>query len=223
MVERRIVEHDRVQLVARGERADLAEKFAAAHRRDVKRLIERQRRDVLIAEPPAELRGLNGMCHRAEQVFMAASGNICGKTYVQPVLQIAADGRDAGGEVHVRFRRVRHKDAVLQHPLLLGLAGVDAVRHDTGIAAAEQAKLVIGVAVELALGAKLADPVDLAVVFGQMALHRQIVLFAQARKAEHQIVRAGGDEARREDGLRALEGVFGIENPAFSVAQGMVR
>ena len=118
---------------------------------------------------------------------------------------------------------MRHKDAVLQHPLLLGLAGVDAVRHDTGIAAAEQAKLVIGVAVEFALGAKLANPVDLAVVFGQMALHRQIVLFAQARKAEHQIVRAGGDEARREDGLRALEGVFGIENPAFGVAQGMVR
>ena len=91
--------------------------------------------------------------------------------------------------------------AVPEHPLLLGLAGVDAVRHDTGIAAAEQAELVIGVAVELALGAKLADPVDLAVVFGQMALHRQIVLFAQARKAEHQIVRAGGDEARRKDGL----------------------
>ena len=101
MVERRIVEHDCVQLVARGERADLAEKFAAAHRRDVKRLIERQRRDVLIAEPPAELRGLNGVRHRAEQVFVAASGNICGKTHVQPVLQIPADGRDAGGEVHV--------------------------------------------------------------------------------------------------------------------------
>ena len=41
------------------------------------------------------------MCHGTEQVFMAASGNICGKTHVQPVLQIAADGRDAGGEVHV--------------------------------------------------------------------------------------------------------------------------
>ena len=118
---------------------------------------------------------------------------------------------------------MRHEYAVPEHPLLLGLAGVDAVRHDAGIAAAEEAELVIGVAVEFALGAKLADPVDLAVIFGQVALHRQVVLFAQARKAEHQIVRAGGDEARREDGLRPLEGVFGIENPAFGVAQGMVR
>ena len=104
MVERRIVEHDCVQLVARGERADLAEKFAAAHRRDVKRLIERQRRDVLIIEPPAELRGLNGMCHRAEQIFVTAARDVCGQAHMQPVLQIAADGRDAGGEVHVRFR-----------------------------------------------------------------------------------------------------------------------
>ena len=101
MVERRIVEHDRVQLVARGERTDLAEKFAAAHGGEVERLIERQRRDGLVEQTPAELRGLNGVRHRAEQIFVATSGNICGKTHVQPVLQIPADRRDAGGEVHV--------------------------------------------------------------------------------------------------------------------------
>ena len=89
-------------------------------------------------------------------------------------------------------------------------------------AAAKEAELVMASPWELLLGTELANPVDLAVVLGQMALHRQIVFLAQARKTNDQIVRAGRDEARREDWLRGWKAVFGIENPALGVAQGMV-
>ena len=85
---------------------------------------------------------------------------------------------------------MRDEHAALFYERLLVLVRVDAVRHNAGIAPAKQAKLVVRVAVMLRARAQLADPVDLAEIFGQMALHRKVKFFAQSTQRKHEIIRA---------------------------------
>lgn len=152
---------------------------------------------------------------------MAAARHVGGEADLEAVLQELADRRDAGGKIHVRFRRMRDEHAVFLHHLLLQLARVDAVRHDAAVVAAEQAELTVGVAVALRARAELLHPRDLAEIFGQVALHGHIVLPPQPAEGVHEIVGTRRDEARRQDGLRALKFLRRLE-PRRRVAHGLI-
>ena len=147
MVERRVVQYDGIKFIAFQKAADVSEERAAAHGSQIKCALERQRLHVLIIQPPAKLGCLNGVGHGAQHTLMAAAGHISCKADTQAVIKEFVDRRNAGGQVHIRFRRVCDKHTVLFHQRLLILIRVDAVRHDARIPAAEHVKLGIGVAV----------------------------------------------------------------------------
>ena len=117
---------------------------------------------------------------------------------------------------------MRDEYAVFLHQRLLVLVRVDAVCHDARISAAEEAKLLIRVAVMLRAGTQLPDPRDLGVVFRQMALHGYAVFCLQPRKAVHQIVCAGGDKARRQNRLHGPVCFLSLAEPPFRVPQGLI-
>ena len=133
------------------------------------------------------------------------------------------DRRNTGGKVHVRFRRVGDIHASSEHQLLLGVVRVHTVRHDAGIVPAEHAELVIGITIEFGPRAELLHPFDLAEVFRQMALHRKIVFCAQPRERIHEIVRTRRNEARGQNRLRMRKALARLQNPAFRIADGLIR
>ena len=103
------------------------------------------------------------------------------------------------------------EDAVFPHQLRFLPAAVDAVGHDAGVVAAEQAVAVIGLAVESRAGAKLPHPGDLTEILRKMALDGQMIPLRQTPQALQQLVSAGGHETGRQDG----HGV-GILLPCFA-------
>ena len=118
---------------------------------------------------------------------------------------------------------MRDEHAVFAHQLQLLLRGMDAVRHDAGVVAAEEAEAVIGVAVKSGIRAKLAHPRDLAEVLGEVALHGQIVFFDQTAQTAQQLVRAGRDEAGREDGLGVCEALARCADPRLGIGERLLH
>ena len=111
--------------------ADLPEEFAAAHRRQIERAVEGQCGHGLILKPPAELRGLDGVGHGTEHALMAAACHVRGPTHMKPPVNELIDWRNAGGKVHVRFRRMGDEHAVFLHQVHnLGLGFADLVAVD---------------------------------------------------------------------------------------------
>lgn len=83
-------------------------------------------------------------------------------------------------------------DAVLLHQRGLVIGAVDAVRHDSGHAAAEQAVPAVALAVEFCAGAQLGDPRDLTRILGQVTLRRYVVFSCQFAETAHILVTRAG-------------------------------
>ena len=101
MVERGVVEDDRVQLVARLKAADLAEERTAAGRGEPEGAVDGERLDRLVEQTPAQLRGADGRCDGGEEVLRLTAGEVGGQRDVHPLVEVAADGRDARGQIRV--------------------------------------------------------------------------------------------------------------------------
>ena len=75
---------------------------------------------------------------------------------------------------------------------------VDAVRHDR-FAVPQQPVLFVHVRVRRAFGVQFTHPCDLAAVFRQMRLHRQIIPLRDFSESAHELGRGGWHETRRDN------------------------
>ena len=116
-------------------------------------------------------------------------------------------------------------DAVLLHQRGLVIGAVDAVRHDGGHAAAEQAVPAVALAVEFCAGAQLGDPRDLTRILGQVTLRRYVVFFCQFAETAHILVTRAGGEARRDHRAHRarVQGVFGVAGIQPAARLGQTR
>ena len=116
-------------------------------------------------------------------------------------------------------------DAVLLHQRGLVIGAVDAVRHDGGHAAAEQAVPAVALAVEFCAGAQLGDPRDLTRILGQVTLRRYVVFSCQFAETAHILVTRAGGEARRDHRAHRarVQGVFGAAGIQPAARLGQTR
>ena len=153
---------------------------------------------------------------------MAAAGDVSRQSHMKSPVDKLVDRRNTGGKVHIRFRRVGDIHASSEHQLLLGVVRVHTVRHDAGIPPAEHAELVIRIAIEFGPRAELLHPFDLAEVFRQMALHRQIVFCAQPGQCIHQVVGTRRNEAWGQNRLRMRKALARLHHPALCIADCLI-
>ena len=137
MIQTGIIEYQSIKFISRLKAADFAEEAAAADGGNVECLIDAQGLNALVTQTPAEFGGANGGSDGIEHIFGFAAGNVRSQTNVDVVCKVFGNWRNAGGDIGIGERGVGDKNAVFLDEIQFFFAGMDAVRHDAGMVAAE--------------------------------------------------------------------------------------